>query len=238
VRSLALLHPESLGRIRLVRPGPRRLDPTAGDGGVACAPARVRVAWTVQSLDRRHRRGRHGRARVAGGPARCIHRPRPGGTRLGARFRRAWPHGRPRPDPGVLLARRRQAAGCRDYGHGSQWTGDYDRREPRVARQPRRCPRLCSPMGAQSLLQPAAIEADPAGLRIAPICLQTGEARAVRRGRTAHEAPRHGGSSTARQDWPLQRLLRSLLGWKEFDGRFAGRRLALAGTGAGTGSAA
>ena len=72
--------------------------------------------------------------------------------------------------------------------------------------------------GGASLLQPAAIDADPAGLRIAPICLQSGEARLCAEGERRSK-PASWRLIYSAQDWPLQRLLRSVLGWKEFDGR-------------------
>jgi translocation and assembly module TamB len=74
------------------------------------------------------------------------------------------------------------------------------------------------PDGGASLLQPAAIEASPAELRVAPICLQTGEARLCVEGER-RTSPASWRAIYSAQDWPLQRLLRSLLGWREFDGR-------------------
>ena len=74
------------------------------------------------------------------------------------------------------------------------------------------------PDGEASLVQPAAIEAGPGAQRAAPVCLGTGEAR------FCIEGERRSSPDTWRvvysaQDWPLKRLLRSLLGWQEFDGK-------------------
>lgn len=74
------------------------------------------------------------------------------------------------------------------------------------------------PDGGAALLQPAAIEASTALVRVAPVCLKSGEAL------LCAEGEQHADPSTWRviysaQDWPLKRLLRSILGWKEFDGR-------------------
>ena len=74
------------------------------------------------------------------------------------------------------------------------------------------------PDGDASLLQPAAIEASPTGLRVAPVCLQTGDARLCAEGERRSQ-PGSWSLIYSAQDWPLKRLLRSILGWKEFDGR-------------------
>jgi translocation and assembly module TamB len=77
---------------------------------------------------------------------------------------------------------------------------------------------LVFPDGSATLLQPAAIEASAETLRVAPVCLQTGEARLCAEGER-QSRPDAWSVIYSAQDWPLQRLLRSILGWKEFDGR-------------------
>jgi translocation and assembly module TamB len=74
------------------------------------------------------------------------------------------------------------------------------------------------PDATASLLQPAAFEFGRDGASADPVCLVTGEARLCVEGewRTQPESWRVIYSA---QDWPLKRLLRSLLGWREFDGR-------------------
>ncbi len=74
------------------------------------------------------------------------------------------------------------------------------------------------PDGGATLLQPAAIEASADALRVAPVCLQTGEARLCAEGERRSQ-PDAWSIIYSAQDWPLRRLLRSILGWKEFDGR-------------------
>lgn len=74
------------------------------------------------------------------------------------------------------------------------------------------------PDGGATLLQPADIELSPALTRVAPVCLQTGEARLCAEGEQ-HSNPASWRVIYSAQDWPLRRLLRTLLGWKEFDGR-------------------
>jgi translocation and assembly module TamB len=74
------------------------------------------------------------------------------------------------------------------------------------------------PDGGATLLQPAVIEAGPAALNVAPICLETGDARLCVEGERRAN-PASWRMLYSAQDWPLRRLLRSILGWKEFDGR-------------------
>jgi translocation and assembly module TamB len=74
------------------------------------------------------------------------------------------------------------------------------------------------PDGAATLLQPAAIEAGRAGARAEPVCLKTGEARLCAEGEW-RSVPGSWRVLYSAQDWPLRRLLRSLFGWREFDGR-------------------
>jgi translocation and assembly module TamB len=72
--------------------------------------------------------------------------------------------------------------------------------------------------GGATLLQPAVIEASPALVRVAPICLETGEARLCAEGER-RASPAGWRLIYSVQDWPLKRLLSTLLGWREFDGR-------------------
>ncbi len=74
------------------------------------------------------------------------------------------------------------------------------------------------PDDSASLLQPAALEAGPSGIRAAPICIATGEARLCVEGEWRTD-PASWRVLYSAQDWPLQRLLHSLLGWRDFDGR-------------------
>jgi len=74
------------------------------------------------------------------------------------------------------------------------------------------------PDGRATLLQPAVIEASPAMVRVAPICLQSGAARLCAEGER-RTSPASWRVLYSAQDWPLKRLLRSILGWQEFDGR-------------------
>ena len=77
---------------------------------------------------------------------------------------------------------------------------------------------LTFPDGQATLLQPAAIEAGAGHAQTAPICIETGDARLCLEGRWDRE-PGAWRVLYSAQDWPLQRLLRSLLGWREFDGK-------------------
>jgi translocation and assembly module TamB len=73
--------------------------------------------------------------------------------------------------------------------------------------------------GASTLIQPAALLLTPQAQQVAPLCLRTADdARLCVEGehKTRPLAWRFIYSA---QDWPLKRLLRTLLGWKEFDGR-------------------
>ena len=69
-----------------------------------------------------------------------------------------------------------------------------------------------------NLLQPAALEAGPAGVRTAPICIASGEARLCFEGEWRAD-PASWRVLYSAQDWPLQRILHSMLGWRDFDGR-------------------
>ena len=73
---------------------------------------------------------------------------------------------------------------------------------------------------AATLIQPASISLSPQAQGAAPICLRTADdARLCVEGE--HRlAPRTSWRVIySLQDWPLQRLLRTMLGWQEFDGR-------------------
>ena len=74
------------------------------------------------------------------------------------------------------------------------------------------------PDGAAKLLQPAAMEFGPEVVRLAPLCLSTGESRLCAEGER-HAQPASWRFIYSVQDWPLKRILRSLLGWQEFDGQ-------------------
>jgi translocation and assembly module TamB len=74
------------------------------------------------------------------------------------------------------------------------------------------------PDGRATLLQPAAIEVGPSKLSAAPICLQTDDARLCVEGERIAE-PASMRVLFSAQDWPLARLLRSVLGWRELDGK-------------------
>ena len=74
------------------------------------------------------------------------------------------------------------------------------------------------PEDAASLLQPAAIEFGGGGGRADPICFTNGDARFCTEGEWRNE-PASWRVLYSAHDWPLRRLLRSLLGWREFDGR-------------------
>jgi len=74
------------------------------------------------------------------------------------------------------------------------------------------------PDGQASLLQPAALEFGPALVRVAPICLASNEARLCVEGEQVSR-PQSWRLIYSARDWPLQRVLRTLLGWHQFGGR-------------------
>ena len=89
----------------------------------------------------------------------------------------------------------------------NQWTGDLSSAEIRF------------PEGDARLIQPAALVLGPSLQRAAPLCLRTdADARLCVEGEH-HAQPLSWRVIYSAQDWPLQRVLRSLLGWREFDGR-------------------
>ena len=74
------------------------------------------------------------------------------------------------------------------------------------------------PDGGAALLQPVSLEVGRAALRAAPFCLASGEARFCVEGEWRAE-PDSWRVIYSAQDWPLRRILHSLLGWREFDGK-------------------
>ena len=75
------------------------------------------------------------------------------------------------------------------------------------------------PEGDARLIQPAALVLGHELQRVAPLCLRTdADARLCVEGEHRPQ-PQSWRVIYSAQDWPLQRLLRSLLGWREFDGR-------------------
>ena len=96
-------------------------------------------------------------------------------------------------------------------------TGDYDAADSRWLGNLHTAS-IAFPDGGASLLQPVALEAGRAALRAAPLCLATGEARFCVEGEWRAE-PDSWRVIYSAQDWPLRRILHSLLGWREFDGK-------------------
>ena len=89
----------------------------------------------------------------------------------------------------------------------SQWAGDLSHAEIQFAD------------GNARLIQPAALVLGPELQRTAPLCLRTDQdARLCVEGER-HPQPLSWRVLYSAEEWPLQRLLRSLLGWREFDGR-------------------
>jgi translocation and assembly module TamB len=89
----------------------------------------------------------------------------------------------------------------------TEWSGDLSQAQVKFME------------GDARLIQPAALVLGPAFQRSAPLCLRTVEdARLCVEGE--HRAkPLSWRFIYSAEDWPLQRLLRSVLGWREFDGR-------------------
>lgn len=69
-----------------------------------------------------------------------------------------------------------------------------------------------------TLIEPVGIVISPDRMSATPLCLETGEARLCAEGEW-NRAPESWRAIYSAQDWPLRRLLRSILGWQEFDGR-------------------
>ncbi len=74
------------------------------------------------------------------------------------------------------------------------------------------------PDGGARLVQPAALELGPAFARAAPLCLANGDARLCAEGEW-RSTPQSWRVLYSAQDWPLRRLLTTLLGRRDFDGR-------------------
>ncbi|NJD31755.1 MAG: hypothetical protein FIB04_07705 [Gammaproteobacteria bacterium] len=74
------------------------------------------------------------------------------------------------------------------------------------------------PDGGARLAQPTALEVGPTLVKSAPLCLVTGDARLCGEGEW-HGEPGSWRVLYSAQDWPLRRLLTSLLGRREFDGK-------------------
>jgi translocation and assembly module TamB len=74
------------------------------------------------------------------------------------------------------------------------------------------------PDGSARLAQPTALDLGPSLVKSAPLCLVTGEARLCAEGEW-HGAQESWRVLYSAQDWPLRRLLTSLLGRREFDGK-------------------
>jgi len=99
-----------------------------------------------------------------------------------------------------------QADGRYDMAR-TEWAGDLSRVEVDFAD------------GDARLIQPAALVFGPSFQRVAPLCLRTdADARLCIEGEHRVQ-PLAWRVIYSASDWPLQRLLRSLLGWREFDGR-------------------
>ncbi len=89
----------------------------------------------------------------------------------------------------------------------SEWTGDLSQADIKF------------PEGDARLIQPAALVLGPSLQRSAPLCLRTDQdARLCIEGEHRPQ-PLSWRVLYSAEDWPLQRILRSLLGWREFDGR-------------------
>ncbi len=89
----------------------------------------------------------------------------------------------------------------------NEWAGDLSQAD------------IQFPDGNARLIQPAALVLGPKLQRAAPLCLRTDQdARLCVEGEHRPQ-PLSWRVLYSAEDWPLQRLLRSLLGWREFDGR-------------------
>ncbi|MBK6350654.1 MAG: translocation/assembly module TamB domain-containing protein [Proteobacteria bacterium] len=73
--------------------------------------------------------------------------------------------------------------------------------------------------GNARLMQPAALVLGPALQRTSPLCLRTDQDSRLCVEGERHAQPQSWRVLYSAEDWPLQRILRSLLGWREFDGR-------------------
>jgi translocation and assembly module TamB len=73
------------------------------------------------------------------------------------------------------------------------------------------------PDGKATLAQPVDIVAGPSSASLGPLCLTTADARLCAEGEW-HQKPASWRVLYSAEDWPLKRLLTSLLGRREFDG--------------------
>ena len=100
-----------------------------------------------------------------------------------------------------------RAAGGLDLPERS-WTGDLTRAD------------VVFLDGEARLIQPATFTVGPDLQRAAPLCLRTADdARLCVEGEHRRGPRPSWRVIYSAQDWPLKRLLRTLLGWREFDGR-------------------
>jgi len=88
----------------------------------------------------------------------------------------------------------------------SLWTGRLDEFE------------IGFPDGTAKLAQPAGVSAGARGVDTEVVCLVNEDARLCVEGEWRSE-PASWRVLYSAQDWPLRRLLRTLLGWREFDGK-------------------
>ena len=89
----------------------------------------------------------------------------------------------------------------------SQWAGDLTQADIQFTE------------GNARLIQPAALVLGPALQRASPLCLRTDQDSRLCIEGERHAQPLAWRVLYSAEDWPLQRILRSLLGWREFDGR-------------------
>jgi translocation and assembly module TamB len=87
------------------------------------------------------------------------------------------------------------------------WAGDLEQAD------------VVFPDGEARLIQPASLVLGPALQRASPVCLRTAEDARVCVEGEHRPNPQSWRVIYSAQDWPLQRLLRTMFGWKEFDGR-------------------
>ena len=89
----------------------------------------------------------------------------------------------------------------------NQWAGDLSQADIQFTE------------GNARLIQPAAIVLGPTLQRTSPLCLRTDQDSRLCVEGERHPQPLSWRVLYSAEDWPLQRILRSLLGWREFDGR-------------------
>ena len=213
VRSLALLHPDldgelvTSGHVRGRRERPEA-DAEARLRGLRYGAVTVETMAATVDLDSSDRRESHATLRATGIEL--------GALTLDSAALEA--HGRSRehaielrfaspgdPEQGIPGFKASMAADG-DYRAEDGWSGTL------------RQTSFDFPDDAAGLVQPAAVRAGPAAASVAPLCIATGDARLCIEGEWRAE-PASWRVIYSAQDWPLRRLLRSLLGWREFDGR-------------------